>query len=217
MRVCTWEQFLEKMMSEKNTITLSRYYKFHSKIYDATRWTFLFGRSEIVRKIKMNGDVTRVGEIGCGTGINTKYLAAKFPNAHIDGFDLAAPMITLAAKKFERADNVTFHCKPYEKAEESPRYDVILASYSLSMINPGFDTVIKHASTDIKSGGKFAVVDFYFSPISMFRKWMGVNHVRMEKHLLPELENHFATEIFEQRSAYFGLWNYILWIGSPRP
>lgn len=203
-------------MSATNTTTLSNYYKFHSKIYDATRWTFLFGRSEIVSKIPNNGNIQKVGEIGCGTGINTKFLESKFPTAQIDGYDLAAPMITIAAKKFEKSSNVTFHCKPYEKSAESPRYDVVLASYSLSMINPGFDSVIQDASADIRIGGHFAVVDFYHSPIKLFRKWMGVNHVRMEKHLLPELEKHFETELCERRSAYFGLWKYLIWIGKPR-
>lgn len=203
-------------MSDSNTKALSNYYKFHSKIYDATRWTFLFGRSEIVQKIPDNGEIQKVGEIGCGTGINTKFLANKFPKAQIDGYDLAAPMITIAAKKFEKSSNVTFYCKPYEKSVESPRYDVVLASYSLSMINPGFDSVIQDASVDIKLGGHFAVVDFYHSPISLFRKWMGVNHVRMEKHLLPELEKHFETELCEERSAYLGLWKYLIWIGKPR-
>ncbi len=30
---------------------LERYYRFHSRIYDATRWSFLFGRDKLVRII----------------------------------------------------------------------------------------------------------------------------------------------------------------------
>ena len=32
---------------------MDNYYKFQSKIYDMTRWTFLFGRDEIIKAIPL--------------------------------------------------------------------------------------------------------------------------------------------------------------------
>jgi S-adenosylmethionine-diacylgycerolhomoserine-N-methlytransferase len=30
---------------------MDRYYRFHAKIYDATRWSFLFGREALIRQV----------------------------------------------------------------------------------------------------------------------------------------------------------------------
>ena len=30
---------------------IERYYRLHSRIYDATRWSFLFGRAAILREV----------------------------------------------------------------------------------------------------------------------------------------------------------------------
>src|SRR5262245_5775143 len=48
---------------------MSRYYAWHSRIYDATRWAFLFGRDAILDDLGLEAGQTVV-EIGCGTGRN---------------------------------------------------------------------------------------------------------------------------------------------------
>ncbi len=63
--------------------TMQRYYRLQSKIYDATRWTFLFGRKRIIRELPVleQKAALEVLEVGCGTGYNLKRLALQFPNA----------------------------------------------------------------------------------------------------------------------------------------
>jgi len=34
-----------------STAALARYYRWHARLYDATRWSFLFGRAELIRAI----------------------------------------------------------------------------------------------------------------------------------------------------------------------
>src|SRR5581483_1766369 len=77
---------------------VEKYYRFHSRIYDATRWTFLFGSSAILEKISGESP-RRVLEVGSGPGRNLAELARRFPEAEITGVDLSGPMLELARRK----------------------------------------------------------------------------------------------------------------------
>ena len=82
------------------------------------------------------------------------------------------------------------------------------------MINPGWQELLEQAQKDLKPGGHIAVVDFHQSSFSGFKKWMGVNHVEMNGHLLPVLEKLFTSTQKEIKSAYFGIWQYLLFVGK---
>ena len=58
---------------------LERYYQFHSRIYDATRWSFLFGREEVLLRAASVTTPKRILEVGCGTGRNLPGLRRRFP------------------------------------------------------------------------------------------------------------------------------------------
>src|SRR5579862_4922254 len=77
---------------------VEKYYRFHSRIYDATRWSFLFGRTAIMKNF--TGVAPRnILEVGCGTGRNLVELGRRFPQAQVTGVDLSATMLHLARKK----------------------------------------------------------------------------------------------------------------------
>lgn len=195
---------------------VERYYRFHARIYDITRWSFLFGRVEIIQKIATSAEhPARILEVGCGTGKNLIRLCRVFPGAHITGLDMSADMLEQARSKIgPLAERVTLLHQPYDRPlqPESP-YDVVLFSYSLSMINPGWEEVISHAASDLAEGGHIAVVDFHASPVPMFKHWMKMNHVQMDGHLLPALEKRFRPETSEVHRAYRGMWHYLLFVG----
>ncbi len=58
---------------------MRRYYRWQSVIYDLTRWTFLFGRNEMLNRLPIRNDLKtmRLVEVGCGTGRNLKRLAGR--------------------------------------------------------------------------------------------------------------------------------------------
>jgi S-adenosylmethionine-diacylgycerolhomoserine-N-methlytransferase len=68
---------------------LDRTYRLHARIYDCTRWTFLFGRDELVRRATERISARVIHEIGCGTGHNLLRLRARCPGAQITGWDLS--------------------------------------------------------------------------------------------------------------------------------
>ncbi len=194
---------------------LERYYRFHSRIYDATRWSFLFGRSAIIEEAaRFAPQPARILEIGCGTGRNLVLLASRFPQAEITGLDLSEAMLDLSrAKTAHLPRPVRLLHRAYD-APLGESFDLVLFSYALTMFNPGYDVAIRAAAADLALGGHLAVVDFHDSPISAFRRWMGVNHVRMEAHLLPLLQTT-VTPVHENiRRAYAGVWRYLLFVGK---
>lgn len=204
---------------DKGGPDLAAYYRFHSKIYDATRWSFLFGRGGLISRVANLPDPKprRILEIGCGTGKNLVALRRRLPDAHLTGLDLSSQMLDVARRKVGgEADKVSLLCKAYEAALEPRSFDLIVASYTLTMINPGFEGVIAAAAEDLADGGRIAVVDFHASPVKLFEKWMGVNHVRMDGQLQPVLKQHFNPEYCRVRRAYAGLWKWITFVGTPK-
>ncbi|MDZ4402119.1 class I SAM-dependent methyltransferase [Prosthecobacter sp.] len=193
---------------------LERYYQFHSRIYDATRWSFLFGREEILRRVECVASPRRILEVGCGTGRNLAGLRKRFKAARITGVDLSEQMLTIAAQKV-RDDQITLLRRSYSAPVHIGHtgFDLALFSYALSMFNPGWEQAIDAAWDDLDEGGLIAVVDFSHSRFSWFRRWMGVNHVRMESHLWPYLGRRFMPLLDERFSAYGGVWSYGIFIG----
>ena len=86
-------------------------------------------------------------------------------------------------------------------------------SYSLSMFNPGWEQAMDCAYRDLDWDGLIAVVDFHHSSFSLFKRWMALNHVRLDGHLLPRLESLFRPEVCKIYPAYAGIWFYFLFVG----
>ncbi|MFN0036963.1 MAG: class I SAM-dependent methyltransferase [Saprospiraceae bacterium] len=197
--------------------TIRSYYQIHAGLYEATRWTFLFGRKRIIRALKLPlSSGKTILEVGCGTGHNLAALANGYPNIHLIGVDISPEMLRVASQKLKRhSRRVLFLEQPYAPGDWKlpAKPDAVLFSYCLTMINPGWESALQRASDDLGEGGMIAVVDFHGSPFGFFRRWMGYNHVRMDKHLLPALEARFTTVHTEVRQAYGGLWSYVLFVG----
>ena len=196
---------------------MERYYRLQSKIYDATRWTFLFGRNKLIRVLPSSPAPSRILEVGCGTGFNLVKLATKYPNAQITGLDVSTDMVELSAKKTAAfGDRVEVLHQPYMAGETvwNERFDLILFSYSLTMINPQWLSLLEQAKLDLKPGGMVAMTDFHNSQFQWFKDHMGNNHVRMDGHILPVLEEMFKPVRSEVNKAYLGVWEWVLFMGK---
>jgi|APTNR8051073442_1049403.scaffolds.fasta_scaffold01899_5 S-adenosylmethionine-diacylgycerolhomoserine-N-methlytransferase len=195
---------------------VQQYYALHSRIYDATRWSFLFGRDEILHRVKAIMTPSRILEVGCGTGRNLAKLRRLFPKAALTGVDMSSHMIEIARRRPElREGGATLIERCYDQPVhgDAAGYDLVLFSYALSMFNPGWATAIASASADLAEDGCIAVVDFCDSRFASFKRWMQVNHVRMEGHLWPVLKDNFSPLVDDRFNAYGGVWNYGIFIG----
>lgn len=195
---------------------LRRYYRFQSRIYDLTRWAFLFGRKEIMAMLPpSSGPSEHIVEVGCGTGFNLLALQDHRPHAWITGLDVSADMLEKARNKTMNLSKVRLLEAPYGPTGKNFQdLDGILISYALTMMNPGWEEILEQAHADLRPGGWIAVVDFHDSALPFFKQHMSGHHVRMDGHLLPWLEKHFDTHFSEVRKAYQGAWEYFTFVGK---
>jgi S-adenosylmethionine-diacylgycerolhomoserine-N-methlytransferase len=203
--------------SELQRERMDAYYSVHARIYEATRWTFLFGRKTLVETIKEHfvpsNQQLHLLEIGCGTGYNLKLLLRHFPNWRFTGLDISEQMIKIAKKAFTK-DEVQLIQAAYGADRLLLKPNICYLSYCLTMVNPGYKNIIRQAHADLPVGGIIAVVDFHSTRFRWFAKWMRINHVRMEGQVVDALLPRFKTLHLEVKPAYFGLWHYIVFIGE---
>ena len=194
---------------------IERYYRVHAGIYDLTRWTFLLGREALLRQVAASVSPARILEVGCGTGKNLVQLGRQFPQARLWGLDLSGDMLAVAQKKLQGlSPRLTLIQAAYDNpVEEKPFFDLVVFSYALSIFNPGWEQALTAASRDLAPGGAIAVADFHDSGFPLFKRWMGLNHVRLDGHLLPGLKSRFPTHEATIRPAYGGVWSYFRFIG----
>lgn len=198
--------------------SIQKYYRTHARIYDSTRWSFLFGRTAILADVAAMTSPVRILEVGCGTGKNLLGLCRRFPKAAITGLDLSEEMLAVARRKTERfGSRVGLLHRSYDAPlDDLTGYDLVLFSYALSMFNPGFEIAIQSAAADLAPGGCIAVVDFHATRIPLFERWMRLNHVRMNGQLRPVLQSLFEPRLDRVDHAYGGVWQYLTFIGRKR-
>lgn len=193
---------------------IQSYYKFHSFIYDLTRWAFLFGRSELehyLPELPPNPDIL---DLGCGTGQLLPVLKKTYSGGSITAVDQSAHMIRKARSKFPV--NVNFVQAPYSgELFRDCSFDLIICSYSLTMMD-NFDNLLEALKKHLKPGGALLVLDFDRTPFPWFNKWMKKNFVSMSNGLFNRLQHSFIKQAAYSKPAYFGLWEYSLFLGSPR-
>lgn len=196
--------------------SLAGYYRLHSKFYDLTRWSFLFGRSSLVQQIVKRKVPNRILEVGCGTGTNLTGLAVAFPKAELFGLDLSKDMLQKAGNKLapHEARMRFLHRGYVEPIGHEEPFDLILFSYSLSMFNPGWEQALDAAGEDLSEDGILAVVDFHETPFELFTRWMAWHRVRLGGHLLEGLRKRFTPLYEVSGAAWLGVWTYFQFIGK---
>lgn len=161
-----------------------RFYRFHAYIYDFTRWTILHGRRRAAAKLGLRPD-SRVLEIGCGTGLNFRYVLEHLdPQAgKLTGLDFSPHMLRKAEKRVARHgwSNVELLHADATKMNLSDRFDGILFAYSIALI-PDWPAALARAYEHLVPGGHLVVLEFSrfdkWGPVgAVARAWLRHNHV----------------------------------------
>jgi len=215
--------FLNHQYSETEEVCtdrLSTYYRIHSNIYDATRWLFLFGRSSTINLLPFFNTPPKILEVGCGTGNNLIQLHKKYPEARLTGIDLSQEMLTKAQKKIQKSDNPQqfrlIHDAYRSSCLKDSTFDVILFSYSLTMMTQNIASIFDRIYKNLEPEGLLAVTDFHQTKFSWFEQWMRMNHVIMDGSLYNALMNAFKSKQSKILPAYFNWWEYFIFIGRKK-
>ena len=199
--------------SVTTTDPLHHYYRFQSLIYDMTRWSFLFGRNEMIKELDLKPGQS-VLEIGCGTGKNLQKIVELYPETELWGIDLSDDMLKKASNKLSGYQNVELIHGKFGMYPLNRKFDLILCSYMLSMTGEALKSIMENICLHLDENGVLAVVDFQNTRLSGFESWMQKNHVTMNGSLTDELSNRFSVRSMKLESAYLGLWEYVLFFGE---
>lgn len=191
---------------------VQRFYRYHAYFYDVTRWTILHGRRRAVAKLELRPD-SRVLEVGCGTGLNFRYVADTLDptRGRLTGLDFSADMLRRAQRR--TASHAWSHVDLIQADASAMklgrRFDGILFAYSLTMI-PDFAAALACARDHLAPGGRLVVHDFGrfagWGPLApLMRAWLRANHVET---LRPYVETQ--RELFDNFdvSTWFGGYNF---------
>ncbi len=191
---------------------LSRYYRWHAPVYDASRWLFLFGRQRLLREAAARLEQpARVLEIGVGTGRNLHWLARRWPLAKLTGVDLSASMLLQARRRLAgQGDRLQLIEGAFRADLLDQPQDLVVLSYVLTMAGPQRLQLLDQALEVLAPGGLLAVVDFDATPWPGFARWMAVNHVVIDGQLRPALDRLAPAEWQLVRPAYAGVWSWFL-------
>nr|ABZ08520.1 putative ubiE/COQ5 methyltransferase family protein [uncultured marine crenarchaeote HF4000_APKG3D24] len=99
-------------------------------------------------------------DLACGTGILTREIAKKFPNAKIVGIDITKSYLDVAKKNSNSFDNISFILDDAEKFKLDSKFDCITASYLPKYCDP--EILVKNCVAHIKPGGKIIFHDFTY-------------------------------------------------------
>ena len=153
----------------------------------------------------------KILEIGCGTGLFTEYLLAKYPDADFLLVDIAPNMIEACRKRFAEVSRITYLCEDAESLILKDSYDLIVSSMSLHWFSEhqkSFDSILKMLSP----AGQFIFAMLGDDSLLEWREINARSHYPVATPLFPnkqELQTTFpamqiVTETVKQpyRSVY---------------
>jgi len=108
--------------------------------------------AELLARVEMEAPA-RVADLGCGPGNSTALLAARWPDARIDGLDSSREMLTEAAKSDVRANWVEADLADW--TADAP-YDAIFTNATLHWV-PDHRALLPRLFGFVREGGVFAM------------------------------------------------------------
>ncbi len=161
-------------------------------------------------------------EIGCGNGVQAKYIRRKFKPGHITGIDLNNANIEIANSEKERKglENIDFKIGDAQKLENiaDHSYDIVVNIES-AFHYPDKASFIREVYRVLKPGGQFVIADIlnrpdYDSRQSVWKRKMFLNHWSLKNYhrefAKGKLELRHQEDITSNVIRGFG--NYRSWL-----
>jgi len=141
-----------------------------SNSYDIiVNWTTFgkdrFWKHELLEQLSNERTVL---DLACGTGILTRQIAKKLPQAEIIGVDITKNYLEKAKEKLILYQNISYVNQDAEKLNLGKKFDCITASYLPKYCIA--DVLVKNCLEHLNVGGKIILHDFTYPKNRLIRK-----------------------------------------------
>lgn len=130
-----------------------------------------FGKDRYWKKeiLKQIPEASSFLDLACGTGILTRSIADRFPNAKIIGADITERYLDVAKENSKHYKNITYLQQDAEQLNLGMKFDCITSSYVPKYCNP--EILVKACMDHLKPGGKIIFHDFTYPTNKLVRRF----------------------------------------------
>lgn len=138
--------------------------------------------------------VTRLLDLGCGTGLELNRLFERFPDMEVTGIDLSDEMLNKLKEKYSDK-KLRLICGSYFDIDFDGIYDHVLSTYSLHHFNEEIKTELyKKIYAVMEAGGIFVFGDYTVPTIERQQELLDANDAKRKEQGIAEGEfYHFDT------------------------
>ena len=188
------------IFTHKNKDFMNSYYKNQAKHYDAYRYEMLHGKLPLMTSIPFQKNMNILILAG-GTGELLDYMKNIIPSMNkIVVSDISTTMIEYANLRVKNNDwtNIICRCEDATTINTDEKFDLVIISYSLSMIPP-WKKIIDKAIECLTPNGHLAVCDFtstdkQFNILKyMWKSIFYMNHINLHNEYIPYLKSKLNT------------------------
>ncbi len=194
--------------TDRATRAVSARFSASAGTYDGSATVQFVAAEKVMELLAETNPPKRILEIGCGTGLLTRMLVDRFPDAAIEGVDIADSLVAAARTSFEGNSNVHLYTADGRTMRESRTFGLVVSSSSLHWMPPLKKTFEKLAAC-LVPGGKLVfsmMVDGTLAELRESRLRVAAHKTATER--LPSTEEVMLTladvgfkSCFEERHA----------------
>ncbi|HET9425548.1 MAG TPA: class I SAM-dependent methyltransferase [Gemmatimonadaceae bacterium] len=209
-----WRLLRGKPTRQSAADALDAFYGPQAHAYDRFRERLLSGRRELMHALPLTSG-SRVLDLGGGTGGHWSYVENQIDRlARLDIVDLCEPLLAVARRRFANRPHVHVQLADAERFTSPERFDVVLFSYSLSMMSRWRDA-LSVARGHLAPGGTLAIIDFHTLPATppdgavalsgwdraFWPRWFRHDGVYLDAEVVPTLLGSFRTTLLVQERS----------------
>lgn len=195
---------------------LESFYARQAESYDDFRRRLLHGREELLSCLEVRPGQVWV-DLGGGTASNLEFLGDRLQAlGEVHVVDLSASLLDVGIRRAKALGwkNVRFHSADAATFRPDRPVDVVICSYSLSMM-PSWRAVIDRAFDAMRPGGLLGAVDYYvashrpqegwrrhsWATRTLWPRWFGLDGVRLSPDLPRRLHEKFQPCCFREATG----------------
>lgn len=155
----------------------------HKEMLDALINSMPFAAKEPIKII----------EFGCGTGMVTRGIKKRYPNAHLKCIDMSSEMLDIARDKLKAFSNIKYELADFTKYQFKEKYDVIVSFLSLMYLgsDESRKSIFKKSYNALKPGGIFIAGEVNISDNGYFQ---GIHMKKWIEHMQKSYSNDFINK-----------------------